>query len=257
MAKPPVRIIARLDIKGENVIKGVQLEGLRIIGKPGPIARRYYEQGIDEIFYIDVVASLYGRNSILEIVREAARNIFVPLTVGGGIRKKEDIISALRSGADKVAINTAAVRNPSFIKDAAESFGSQCIVVSVEAKKRAPGQWEVLTDNGRELTGRSVVDWVTEVQELGAGEIFLTSVDKDGTRTGFDSDLIRAVYDRVNIPVVASGGAGNVGHISRLLTSGCVDAVCVATMFHYEVVSPETLKQALRNSGHCMRPLEI
>lgn len=256
MARPPVRIVARLDIKGENVIKGIHLEGLRVIGKPGPIARRYYEQGIDEIVYMDVVASLYSRNGILDTIQDAAKDVFVPLTVGGGIRTKEDIVAALRSGADKVAINTAAIKNPAFIKEAAESFGSQCIVISVEAKQRALGQWEALTDNGRELTGISVLDWVTQVQELGAGEILLTSVDREGTKMGFDLDLIQAVHDRVHIPVIASGGAGDVSHIGTLLDKECADAVCVASLFHYGVVTPIALKRALQDEGHSMRQVE-
>lgn len=256
MAKPPIRIIARLDIKGPNIIKGIHLEGLRVIGKPGPIARQYYEQGIDEIVYMDVVASLYGRNGILDTIQDAARDVFVPLTVGGGIRTKEDIVAALRSGADKVAINTAAIKNPAFIREAAQSFGSQCIVLSVEAKQRAPGQWEALTDNGRELTGTSVLEWVSQAQELGAGEVLLTSIDKEGTKKGFDLDLIQAVHERVHIPVIASGGAGNISHIDTLLDKDCADAVCVASLFHYGDFTPKALKSALQDKGHSIRQIE-
>jgi len=256
MTVPPTRIIARLDIKGQNVIKGIHLEGLRVIGKPGPIARQYYDQGIDEFVYMDVVASLYGRNGILETIEEAARDIFVPLTVGGGVRNKDDIVAALRSGADKVAINTAAISNPSFIKEAAESFGSQCIVLSVEAKNRGPGQWEALTDNGREQTGVSVLDWVKQAQELGAGEVLLTSVDKEGTKRGFDIELIKAVHESVHIPVIASGGAGNVDHVEKLIQENSADAVCLASLFHYGIASPTELKKELLERGLHIRQVD-
>ena len=183
---PAPRLIARLDIKGSNVIKGIHLEGLRIVGQPGPMARRYYDEGVDEIIYMDTVASLYGRNNILPVVEDAARDIFVPLTVGGGIRTIDDIVAALRAGADKVAINTAAIARPDFLREAAETFGTQCIVLSVEAKRRSEERWEVLTDNGRERTGVDVLKWVAEAEQLGAGEILVTSVDAEGTRRGFD-----------------------------------------------------------------------
>ena len=199
----PVRIISRIDIKGSNVIKGIHLEGLKVVGKPGEMARRYYEQGADEIFYMDVVASLYGRNGILSVVEEAAREIFVPMTVGGGIRSVDDIVAALRSGADKVAINTAALKRPEFLSEAARAFGRQCIVLSVEAKRREAGTWEALTDNGREQTGVNVIDWVTQAQERGAGEILVTSVDMEGTQKGFDIELLKAIRDAVSVPVIA------------------------------------------------------
>ena len=179
-----IRIIARLDIKGENVIKGIHLEGLRVVGKPGDLAHKYYSEGVDELLYMDAVASLYERNNILPIVKRAAHDIFVPMTVGGGIRTLEDITAVLRSGADKVAINTAAVNRPEFLSDAAQTFGSQCIVLSVEAIKRSHGMWEVLVDNGREVTGRNVLDWVTEAEQRGIGEILITSVDAEGTEDG-------------------------------------------------------------------------
>ena len=223
--RPPVRIIARLDIKGPNVVKGVHLEGLRVVGKPGELARRYYEQGIDEIVYMDIVASLYGRNNILAVVEETARDVFVPLTVGGGIRSLDDIVAALRNGADKVAVNTAAVARPSFLKEAAEAFGSQCIVLSVEAKRRAPGKWEALTDNGRETTGVGVLDWVVEAERLGAGEILITSVDQEGTKAGFDAELIDAIHARVRIPVIACGGAGTPEHVGALVETAEFSAI--------------------------------
>ena len=205
---PPIRIIARLDIKGHNVIKGIHLEGLRVVGRPVPMAKKYYAAGADEIIFMDTVASLYGRNNVLGVVQEAARGIFVPMTVGGGIRSVDDIVAALRSGADKVAINTAATQRPELIGDAARAFGSQCITVSIEAKQRMPGRWEVLTDNGRQQTGLDVEEWAARVEGLGAGELLVTSVDKEGTRTGFDFALLQAVRKRVQVPVIASGGAG-------------------------------------------------
>lgn len=247
--RPPVRVIARLDIKGPNVVKGVHLEGLRIVGKPGELARRYYEQGVDEIVYMDIVASLYGRNNILAVVEEAARDVFVPLTVGGGIRSLNDIVAALRSGADKVAINTAAIGRPAFLKEAAEALGSQCIVLSVEAKRRAPGKWEALTDNGREATGVDVLDWVAEAERLGAGEILVTSVDQEGTKTGFDVELIAAVHERVRIPVIACGGAGSPEHVGSLVETGAVDAVACASIFHYGTCPVPVLKNHLAARG--------
>jgi len=206
--KPPVRLIARLDIKGQNVVKGIHLEGLRIVGQPGQLARDYYNDGVDEIIYMDTVASLYGRNNILPVIENAAREIFVPMTVGGGVRTIEDIVGALRAGADKVAVNTAAIARPAFLKEAANAFGSQCIVLSVEAKRRGPGQWEALTDNGRERSGVNVLQWVEEAESLGVGEILVTSVDAEGTRRGFDHELFSAVRQKVNVPLIGCGGAG-------------------------------------------------
>ncbi|MEE9209876.1 MAG: imidazole glycerol phosphate synthase cyclase subunit [Kiloniellales bacterium] len=249
----PIRIIARLDIKGPNVIKGVHLEGLRVLGKPGEMARRYYAEGADEIVYMDVVASLYGRNNILSVVEEAARDIFVPMTVGGGIRTLEDIVSALRSGADKVAINTAATKCPEFLRDAAEAFGSQCIVLSVEAKRRGPGKWEALSDNGRERTGLDVLGWVVEAESLGVGEVLVTSVDMEGTRKGFDVELIASVRERVRVPVIACGGAGGADHVNRLLDGSHCDAVCCASIFHYDLCPIPDLKRKLSAEGQAVR----
>ena len=187
-----VRLIARLDIKGPNLIKGIHLEGLRVIGSPQEHALKYYLQGADELIYMDCVASLYGRNHLGEIISLAARDIFVPMTVGGGIRSVDDATQILRAGADKVAVNTAALTNPGLISAIAKRFGSQCMVLSVEAKQVGPERWEAYTDNGRERTGKDVVEWVREAVALGAGEILLTSVDREGTRKGFDIPLIRA-----------------------------------------------------------------
>jgi cyclase len=228
-----VRIIARLDIKGPNLIKGIHLEGLRVIGDPQARAQRYYEQGADELVYMDVVASLYGRNSLHEIISRSAKNIFVPLTVGGGIRSVDDVFSVLRVGADKVAINTAAVLRPELITEVARKFGSQCMVLSIEAKWQG-SHWEAYTDNGRERTGRDVVEWAKYGVALGAGEILLTSVDREGTRKGFDIDLIRAVSDVVSVPVIASGGLGQPSHLIDAVDNGHADAVAVADILHYD-----------------------
>ena len=235
-----VRLIARLDIKGPNLIKGIHLEGLRVVGDPYEHARRYYEEGADELLYIDIVASLYNRNSLTDIVRYTARDIFIPLTVGGGIRSVDDVKSLLRSGADKVAINTAAVKRPELITDIARHFGSQCMVLSIEAKKQSNGRWEAFTDNGRERTGLDVVEWAVRGAELGAGEILLTSVDREGTRRGFDIELVRAVADAVSIPVIASGGMGTSGHLVDVVQQGHADAVAIADMLHYK---RQTLRQ--------------
>lgn len=251
---PPVRLIARLDIKGPNVIKGIHLEGLRIVGKPAEMARSYYEQGIDEIIYMDTVASLYGRNNILSVVEEAARDIFVPMTVGGGIRTTDDVVKALRSGADKVAINTAAIHRPEFIREAAEMFGSQCVVLSVEAKRRGPGHWEALTDNGREKTDVDVLKWVAEAEQLGAGEILITSVDMEGTRKGFDAELIRSVRERVRVPVIASGGAGSAAHVIDLARERTSDAIACASILHYGTAPISALKVELTAAGVEVRP---
>lgn len=243
------RIIARLDIKGPNVIKGIHLEGLRVVGKPGAMARSYYDQGVDEIIYMDTVASLYRRNNILGVVSEAAREIFVPLTVGGGIRSVDDVVAALRAGADKVALNTAAIARPQLIREVAEALGSQCIVLSVEAKQRPDGSWEALTDNGRERTGVDVLAWVAEAERLGAGEIMVTSVDMEGTRKGFDHALMRAVRAAVSIPVIGCGGAGKAGDVIAAVRDDGLDAVACASLFHYGLCPLPALKDALSVAG--------
>lgn len=229
-----LRLIARLDIKGPNLIKGIHLEGLRVIGSPAEHALRYYQQGIDELLYMDCVASLYGRNHLGDIVRSAAENIFVPMTVGGGIRSVDDATQILRAGADKVAVNTAAVANPQLITDIARRFGSQCMVLSIEAKQVAPGRWEVYTDNGRERTGMDVIDWVKRGVSMGAGEILLTSVDREGTRKGFDIDLVRAASAEVSVPIIASGGMGSSEDMVAVAREGGADAVAMADILHYK-----------------------
>ncbi|MGQ0671773.1 MAG: imidazole glycerol phosphate synthase subunit HisF [Hyphomicrobium sp.] len=248
----PVRVIARLDVKGPNVIKGIHLEGLRVVGQPGPLARRYYDEGADEIIFMDVVASLYNRNNILPVIEQAACETFVPLTAGGGLRRVEDIVAALRSGADKVAINTAATQRPDFIREAAQALGSQCIVVSIEAKSRGPGRWEVLVDNGRQKTGVDVLDWAGRAAQLGAGEILITSVDMEGTRKGFDRELLRAVRKSVDIPIIASGGAGTATHVAEAFEDG-VDAVACASLFHFGTCPIRTLKTDLASRGVAVR----
>lgn len=229
-----VRIIARLDIKGPNLIKGIHLEGLRVIGSPGEHALRYYLQGIDELIYMDCVASLYGRNHLGGIVSSAAKDIFVPMTVGGGIRSVDDVAQILRAGADKVAINTAAVSNPQLVTEIARRFGSQCMVLSVEAKQVGHERWEVYTDNGRERTGLDVVEWVKRGVALGAGEVLLTSVDREGTRKSFDISLVRAVAAEVSVPVIASGGMGKPEDLVEVVREGGADAVAMADILHYK-----------------------
>ncbi len=228
-----IRIIPRLDIKGANLVKGIHLEGLRVLGKPEHYARQYYEQGADELMYQDVVASLYGRNSLLDIVSRTAQEISIPLTVGGGIRTLDDIRALLRAGADKVAINTAAVARPEFIREAALAFGSSTIVVAIEAIRESNGTYLAYTDNGREHTGLDVFAWAEQAASLGAGEIIATSVDREGTGTGYDTALIQGIAAKATIPVVAHGGAGKPADLVTAVAAGA-DAVCLASILHYK-----------------------
>jgi len=241
---PHLRLIARLDVKGPNLIKGVHLEGLRVLGNPREFARRYYENGVDEILYMDIVASLYGRNHLAEIVRQTANDVFVPLTVGGGMRSADDVKLMLRAGADKVAINTAAVRRPELIRDVARRFGSQCMVLSIEAKRLQRGGWTVYTDCGREHSGLDVIEWARRGVELGAGEILLTSIDQEGTRKGYDLELTRSVSDAVSVPVIASGGMGNMGDLISVVQQGHADAVAMADVLHYGRLSLDEIRAA-------------
>lgn len=227
-----LRIIPRLDIKGPNLIKGIHLEGLRVVGDPHKHALAYYEQGADELVFMDIVASLYQRNNLTEIIKRAADRIFVPITVGGGIRSLADVRTMLHSGADKVAINTAAVARPALITEVSQRFGSQCMVLSVEAKRKPGGGWEAFTDNGREHTGLDVVTWVEQAVSLGAGEVMLTSVDQEGTRKGFDVELIRAVASRVKVPIIASGGYGQPTDLHGAARAGA-SGLAVADMLHW------------------------
>jgi cyclase len=239
-----LRIIPRLDIKGPNLIKGIQLEGLRVVGDPHAYALRYYEQGADELLFMDIVASLYQRNNLCDIISRAANHIYIPITVGGGIRTLIDVQSMLRSGADKVAINTAAIARPALISEVARRFGSQCMVLSVEAKRTGPGRWEAYTDNGREHTGLNVIDWIAHAVELGAGEILLTGVDHEGTRKGLDIELLRSVNARVNVPVIISGGFGEPADLQRA-NAADASGVAIADALHWgRMTVPEIKQQA-------------
>jgi cyclase len=244
-----VRVIPRLDIKGPNLVKGIHLEGLRVLGKPEDFARRYSAAGADELIYIDIVASLYQRNSLLDIVERTAAEIFVPLTVGGGIRSTDDIAALLRAGADKVAINTAATARPAFISEAARMFGSQCVVLSIEAKRQGPTTWEAYTDNGRERSGRDAIAWALEGVALGAGEILVTSVDQEGTGRGYDLDLTKAIATQVSVPVIACGGAGSDADVVAVVREGRADAVALARLLHYGDSDITSVKTALASAG--------
>jgi cyclase len=251
-----LRLIARLDIKGPNLIKGIHLEGLRVMGSPNEFAINYYNQGADELIYMDVVASLYGRNHLGGIIKDAAKDIFIPMTVGGGIRSIEDVREILRSGADKVAINTAAVAKPTIITDIARQFGSQCMVLSIEAKKVEGDHWEVYTDNGRERTGLDVVDWAKFSVANGAGEILLTSVDREGTRNGFDIELVKAVSSAVNVPVIASGGMGKPEDLLSVVSESGADAVAMADILHYKRAQIGDIRAVAEAAGLGVRSYE-
>jgi cyclase len=248
-----VRIIPRLDIKGPNLIKGVHLEGLRVLGDPQEFALRYYAAGADELIYMDIVASLYGRNNLSDIIRRAADRVYIPITVGGGIRSVDDARHILRSGADKVAINTAAVARPALITEVARKFGSQAMVLSVEAKAVSPGKWEAYTDNGREHTGLDVIEWVKRGVDLGAGEILVTSVDQEGTRKGFDVALVRQVSEAVPVPVIASGGMGTIAHFIEAAKEGLADAVSMADVLHYNRMTLGEIRAAALDAGLAVR----
>lgn len=232
-----VRIIPRLDIKGPNLVKGIHLEGLRVLGKPERYAKYYYENGADELFFQDTIASLYDRNSLHDIISKTAKEIFIPLTVGGGIRSIENIKSVLRAGADKVSINTAAIKRPEFIREAALSFGSSTIVVTIEVIKESDGKFLVYTDNGREYTGKDVFSWAKQAEELGAGELIITSVDKEGTGDGFDIDLIKIISQAVSIPVIAHGGLGKPSDAVKAVKEGMADAISMASVLHYDYIT--------------------
>ena len=240
------RLIARLDVKAPFLIKGINLEGVRKIGLPNDFAVRYYQEGIDEILYMDAVASLYDRNSLAAVVQQTANDVFVPMAVGGGLRTLDDIHRMMRAGADKVAINTAAVKRPDFLSEIAEAYGSQATVLSVEAKRHSSEtRWEAYVDNGREKTGLDVIDWVIRAEKLGAGEILLTSVDQEGMQSGYDVELVHAVSLAVNIPIIASGGMGKPEHLSTVIKDGGASAVAVAHVLHYGDYSISELKDHL------------
>jgi cyclase len=248
--KKNVRIIPRLDIKGPNLVKGINLEGLRVLGKPEVFAKFYYQNGADELFFQDVVASLYDRNNLHDIISKTAKEIFIPLTVGGGIRSIEDIKCVLRAGADKVSINTAAIKRPLFIKEAAEKYGSSTIVVAIEAILEKEGVYRAYTDNGREITGMNVLEWAQQVEALGAGELVITSVDREGTGMGFDIELTKMIADAVSIPVIAHGGCTDAEDVVRVINSTDIDAVCISSILHYELVKTFELKNVYKEEGN-------
>jgi len=243
------RVIARIDVKNDQLIKTVQLEGLRVVGEPRPRMMQYYEQGIDELIYMDIVASLYGLNSLFDLISSAAQSCFIPLTVGGGIRCIDDARQALDAGADKVAVNTAALQKPKLISELAKTFGSQAVVLSLEAKSLGLNKWHAYYDNGREDSGRDAIDWLNYACDLGAGEVLVTSVDREGTRKGFDHDLMAAISDVSPIPVICSGGYGEVDHGVNVLSMPGIDAMAVADCLHFDRTDVVSLKKALSASG--------
>lgn len=239
-----LRLIARLDIKGANVVKGIQMEGLRVVGKPAELARRYAEDA-DELLYLDTVASLYGRNQLSALLEETTSDVFIPVTVAGGIKSRADVKQLLDAGADKVAINTAAIANPALVKDLSDHYGSQAIVVSIEAKRTASG-WEAYTDNGREKTGKDAIRWAAEAVALGAGEILLTSIDRDGTQKGFDVDLAKAIAPNLPVPVTICGGMGNIDHLRTVIREGKADAVAFASVLHQGKYTVTQMREGLK-----------
>ena len=243
------RIIPCLDVNAGRVVKGVNFVELRDAGDPVEIARRYDEQGADEITFLDITASSDDRDIILHIIEAVASQVFIPLTVGGGVRQVEDVRRLLNAGADKVSMNTAAVNNPQLVADASAKVGAQCIVVAVDAKQTTPGRWEVFTHGGRKNTGLDAIEWARKVEILGAGEILLTSMDRDGTKAGFDLQLTRAVADAVGIPVIASGGVGTLQHLADGVTEGRADAVLAASIFHYGEYTVRQAKEYMRSRG--------
>ncbi len=247
------RIIPCLDVDNGRVVKGVQFVDIRDAGDPVEIARRYDEQGADELTFLDITASSDDRETMVHVVEEVAGQVFIPLTVGGGIRKVEDIRRMLNAGADKVAINTAAVFNPEFVKEAAEKFGSQCIVVAIDAKKVSQAgeknKWEIFTHGGRKPTGIDAIEWAAKMVDFGAGEILLTSMDRDGTKIGFDLELTAAISDAVNVPVIASGGVGNLDHLVEGVNQGKADAVLAASIFHFGEHTVGEAKQCMLDAG--------
>ncbi len=247
------RIIPCLDVDNGRVVKGVQFVDIRDAGDPVEIARRYDREGADEITFLDITATHHERNTMVHVVEQVASEVFIPLTVGGGIRTLDDIRTMLNAGADKVGINSAAIFRPEFVREAAERFGSQCIVVAIDAKKVSadgePNRWEIFTHGGRKPTGIDAVEWAVKMVEFGAGEILLTSMDKDGTKSGFNLPLTRAVSEAVSVPVIASGGVGNLDHLAEGILEGKADAVLAASIFHFGEYTIEQAKRHLRSRG--------
>ncbi|MCD5406248.1 MAG: imidazole glycerol phosphate synthase subunit HisF [Desulfotomaculum sp.] len=243
------RIIPCLDVTGGRVVKGTNFVDLRDAGDPVELATVYDREGADELVFLDITASSDGRETVLDMVQQTAEKVFIPFTVGGGIRTIEDMRVMLKAGADKVAINTAAIKNPQLVADGAAKFGSQCIVVAIDAKQVGAKKWEIFTHGGRKLTGIDVLEWACRVAKLGAGEILLTSMDRDGTKNGFDIELTSAVSEAVHIPVIASGGVGNLAHIAEGLTKGKASAALAASIFHFRTYSIRQTKEYLQQQG--------
>ncbi|ORU00125.1 Imidazole glycerol phosphate synthase cyclase subunit [Anaerovibrio sp. JC8] len=247
------RIIPCLDVKGGRVVKGTNFVGLRDAGDPVELARRYDEERCDELVFLDITASNEQRDTIVQVARDCASQVFIPFTIGGGIRTPEDMRKMLKAGADKTSVNSAAVKNPDIIRQGAEIFGRQCVVLAVDAKKTGEDKWEVFVNGGRTPTGIDVIEWVKKGTELGAGEILLTSMDADGTKDGYDIPLTRAVSEAVDVPVIASGGAGELEHFYDVLTLGKADAVLAASVFHYGQFTVRQVKEYLKSRGIEMR----
>ena len=243
-----IRIIARIDINNDSVVKGRCLEGLKKIGRPNEMSKKYYEEGVDEIVFLDAVASLYDRNSLIDILKQATKETFVPITIGGGIKTIKDIKDALSAGADKVAINTQAVKNLDFIREAVQIFGSQAIIGSVVARRHRY-RWEAFIDNAKHRTHKDAVDWAVELEKAGAGEIMITSIDNDGRQKGFDVELVDAITKRVSIPVIASGGAGSSNDVIKLCKNTSCDAVAVASLIHYGVENISDIKNKMKDNN--------
>lgn len=243
------RIIPCLDVRDGKVVKGINFVGIKEVGDPVELAKQYSDSGADEIVFLDITASHEGRATMLDVVRRTAEVVFVPLTVGGGIRTIDDVRDTLRAGSDKVGINSAAVRNPELINEAAKLFGRQCIVAAVDAKRVDDGSWHVVINGGRIDTGKDLLEWVQELEERGAGEILLTSMDADGTKAGYDLEMTRAVCDLVNIPVIASGGAGSVDDFADVFAATGCDAALAASLFHYGELTIDEVKDAMRARG--------
>ena len=250
-----IRIIPRLDIKGPNVVKPVQTEALRVVGNPQKMVQQYYKDGADELIYLDIVASLYGRNIDFNLLKSITENIFIPITVGGGIRSINDINNVLRSGADKIAINTFAVKHPEFLSKMVREFGSQCIVLYVEAKKQPDGNYEAYTDGGRERSGLEVINWIKKAIDLGVGEILLTSIDQDGTKRGYDIELLKKISDFSPIPIIAHGGAGKPESLKEAVMNAKVDALSISSIFHYNEYSIKEVKKYLSKNKINVRTL--
>lgn len=248
-----IRLIPRLDIKGSNLIKGINLEGLRVIGDPNQFALDYYNSGADELLYMDSVASLYGRNNLEDLISKAVKNVFIPITVGGGIRSLENAYKIFKCGADKIAVNTAVVKEKKLLSELVKEFGSQSIVISIEAKKISKNKWEVYTECGREKTGKDVIEWTKETVDLGAGEILITSIDQEGTRKGFDIDLVKNLTNLFSIPIIASGGMGKIDHLCELINKTNVDAVCMADILHYKKSTISEIKSEMIKKGFIVR----